>query len=386
MQQIYEAVRRSVNENRENKLALWEQIVNIDSDSRNIPGVESVCRVLKQEMEDIGMAVRVLPSGGAGPVLIGEWCMDASKKPLLFIGHMDTVFKEGTAEKNPFEIDERGLAHGPGVLDMKAGLVIALYAVRALRDAGYRERPVKCIFMGDEENLHMFSGAKDIMVSELGEAEAAFNFETGYMDDGLVVGRSGGGIIDVVIKGVQVHSGIEPEKGRSAVAEMAYKIIEIESRRDVERGKLINCGMVSGGIGENTVPGEAKISIGIRFPSMAIRDEILDDIKSAAEHVHIENTSAKMRVRMLMDCMETTDGVKKLFEHVKNTAAECGYGDLHAFSVSGVSDSGISVSNGVPTICAMGVKGAGNHTMNEYAVVESLFERTVLAGCAAYAL
>lgn len=289
-------------------------------------------------------------------------------------------------KKNPFEIDERGLAHGPGVLDMKAGLVIALYAVRALRDAGYRERPVKCIFMGDEENLHMFSGAKDIMVSELGEAEAAFNFETGYMDDGLVVGRSGGGIIDVVIKGVQVHSGIEPEKGRSAVAEMAYKIIEIESRRDVERGKLINCGMVSGGIGENTVPGEAKISIGIRFPSMAIRDEILDDIKSAAEHVHIENTSAKMRVRMLMDCMETTDGVKKLFEHVKNTAAECGYGDLHAFSVSGVSDSGISVSNGVPTICAMGVKGAGNHTMNEYAVVESLFERTVLAGCAAYAL
>lgn len=99
MQQIYEAVRRSVNENRENMLALWEQIVNIDSDSRNIPGVESVCRVLKQEMEDIGMAVRVLPSGGAGPVLIGEWCMDASKKPLLFIGHMDTVFKDGTAEK-----------------------------------------------------------------------------------------------------------------------------------------------------------------------------------------------------------------------------------------------------------------------------------------------
>lgn len=99
------------------------------------------------------------------------------------------------------------------------------------------------------------------MVSELGEAEAAFNFETGYMDDGLVVGRSGGGIIDVVIKGVQVHSGIEPEKGRSAVAEMAYKIIEIESRRDVERGKLINCGMVSGGIGENTVPGEAKSAL-----------------------------------------------------------------------------------------------------------------------------
>ena len=386
MQQIYEAVRKSVYESRENMQALLERIVNIDSGSRNIRGVEEVCGVLKREMEDIGMTVRVIPSGGAGPVLVGEWCMDASKKPLLFIGHMDTVFKDGTAEINPFKIDKKGLAHGPGVLDMKAGLVIALYAVRALRDAGYRERPIKCIFMGDEENLHMFSNAKNIMLSELGEAEAAFNFETGYVDDGRVVGRNGGGIIDIVIKGVPVHSGISPEKGRSAVAEMAYKIIEIESKRDLERGKLINCGMVSGGIGENTVPGEAKISIGIRFPTTAIRDEILEDIKSAAAHVHIADTTAKMQVRMLMECMETTDGVRKLFEHVNNTAAECGYGDLHAFSVGGVSDSGICVSNGVPTVCAMGVKGEGNHTMDEYAVVDSLFERTVLAGCAAYTL
>ena len=87
MQQIYEAVRKSVYESRENMQALLERIVNIDSGSRNIRGVEEVCGVLKREMEDIGMTVRVIPSGGAGPVLVGEWCMDASKKPLLFIGH-----------------------------------------------------------------------------------------------------------------------------------------------------------------------------------------------------------------------------------------------------------------------------------------------------------
>ncbi len=386
MQQIYDAVRRSVEENREKMLALWEKIVNIDSGSRNIAGVEAVCAILREEMECIGMDTRVIPTGSAGPVLVGEWCGDAIKKPLLFIGHMDTVFKDGTVQENPFTIDEKGLAHGPGVLDMKAGLVISVFAIRALRDSGYTERPIKCIFVGDEENLHMFSTAKDIMISELDNAEAAFNFETGYMDDGLVVGRKGGGIIDVLVYGEQAHSGIAPEKGRSAVAEMAYKVVEIESHRDIERGKLINCGVVSGGIGENTVPGEAKISIGIRFPSLAVRDEILADIRAATDQVHIEGTHAKMQVRMMMECMETTDGVMKLFEHVRSVAEECGYGDVHSFSVGGVSDSGVSVSHGVPTVCAMGVKGEGNHTKDEYAEVDSLFERTVLAACAAYTL
>ena len=105
------------------------------------------------------------------------------------------------------------------------------------------------------------------MISELAGAEAAFNFEVGYQHDGLVVGRKGGGIVDVTVHGVPAHSGLAPEKGRSAVAEMCYKVLELEASRDIERGKLINCGMVSGGIGENAVPGEAKMSMGnLVFP------------------------------------------------------------------------------------------------------------------------
>lgn len=135
--------------------------------------------------------------------------------------------------------------------------------------------------------------------------------------------------MDVTVHGVPAHSGLAPEKGRSAVAEMCYKVLELEASRDIERGKLINCGMVSGGIGENTVPGEAKISIGIRFPSLAIRDEILADIRSATERVHIEGTKAEMNVRMMMESMDTTDGVMELFEHIRKVAGECGYGEVH---------------------------------------------------------
>ncbi|MBS6954413.1 MAG: M20/M25/M40 family metallo-hydrolase [Enterocloster asparagiformis] len=386
MRQVYETVRKSVGENKGRMIALLEKIVNIDSGSTNIAGVEAVCEILRQEMEDIGMDTRVIPSEGAGPVLIGERRGEAEKRPLLFIGHMDTVFEDGEAEANPFRIDEEGLAHGPGVLDMKGGLVIALFAVRALRDIGYTGRPVKCIFVGDEEKLHMFSKAKDIIISELAGAEGAFNFEVGYRHDGLVVGRKGGGIVDVTVQGVAAHSGLAPEKGRSAVTEMCHKVIELESKRDIARGKLINCGMVSGGIGENTVPGEAKISIGIRFPSLAVRDEILEDIRSAAEHVHIEGTRAQMSVRMMMESMDTTAEVMGLFEHIQKVAGECGYGDVHPFTVGGVSDSGVIVANGVPAVCGMGAKGEGCHTRDEYAVADSLVDRAVLAACAAYAL
>lgn len=386
MRQVYETVRKSVGENKGRMIALLEKIVNIDSGSTNIAGVEAVCEILRQEMEDIGMDTRVIPSEGAGPVLIGERRGEAGKRPLLFIGHMDTVFEDGEAEANPFRIDEEGLAHGPGVLDMKGGLVIALFAVRALRDIGYTGRPVKCIFVGDEEKLHMFSKAKDIIISELAGAEGAFNFEVGYRHDGLVVGRKGGGIVDVTVQGVAAHSGLAPEKGRSAVTEMCHKVIELESKRDIARGKLINCGMVSGGIGENTVPGEAKISIGIRFPSLVVRDEILEDIRSAAEHVHIEGTRAQMSVRMMMESMDTTAEVMGLFEHIQKVAGECGYGDVHPFTVGGVSDSGVIVANGVPAVCGMGAKGEGCHTRDEYAVADSLVDRAVLAACAAYAL
>ena len=318
-------------------------------------------------------------------MLVGERCGGA-KRPLMFIGHMDTVFEDGEAERNPFRIDENGLVHGPGVLDKKGGLVVALSAIRALREIGYTDRPVKCIFVGDEEKLHMFSRTKQIMISELAGAEAAFNFEVGYQHDGLVVGRKGGGIVDVTVHGVPAHSGLAPEKGRSAVAEMCYKVLELEASRDIGRGKLINCGMVSGGIGENTVPGEAKISIGIRFPSLAVRDEILEDIRAATERVHIEGTKAEMNVRMMMESMDTTAGVMELFEHIQKVALECGYGEVHPFTVGGVSDSGAVVANGVPAVCGMGLKGEGCHTKDEYALADSLVDRAVLAACAAYAL
>ena len=386
MEKPYVDLKNYIQDHRQEMLHLWETLVNTESGSRQIDGVNAVAEILRQEMLHCGMETWIIPMKNAGNTLIGQWNKTASEKPLLFIGHMDTVFPEGAVAKNPFRIDADGHAHGPGVLDMKAGLVIAIYTIKALASIGWKQRPIKCIFAGDEENLHMFSNTPEILAAEARGAAAALNFETGYMDNSVVVGRKGGGILNVTVKGIAAHSGIAPEKGRSAILEAAHKIIEIEGCRDIPRGKLLNCGIIKGGIGENTVPAECQFNIGIRFPTTAIKDEIIADIQKAAEHQHVPDTSASVEIKMIMDCMETTAGVQKLFEQIRRSALHCDCGDVSPLQISGVSDSGITVVNGVPTVCGLGVKGEGNHTAQEYADVESIFERCLLAASTIYDL
>lgn len=386
MKEVFIKINEYVERHRQEMIDLWEKLVNIDSGTANGDGVREVCTVLRKEMSAIDMQTKVIESGPTGPVLVGEWNREANTAPIILIGHMDTVFPDGTAKETPFRIDEEGRAYGPGVLDMKAGLVIAIYAVKALQTIGYGKHPIKCVFAGDEEKIHVKSNAKAILAEEMKGAAAAFNFETGYLDDGLVVGRKGGGMAVLTVHGVAVHSGIAPEKGRSAILEMSHKIVELESKNNLQRGKLINCGEITGGTNSNTIPGECQVVIAFRFPSADIRDEIVADLQTAAAKTHVKGTNAQVNIKAMMECMESTEGVLSLFEHVKRTAEECGYGAVHAFTVGGVSDSGIAVTEGVPAVCAMGVKGSGNHTAEEFAVVESLFSRTLLAASSIYTL
>lgn len=148
----------------------------------------------------------------------------------------------------------------------------------------------------------------------------------------------------------------------------------------------MNCGMVTGGIGENTIPDSCTIRIGIRFPNAAVQNEIFEILKHATEHNTVPDTTAELHLNRVMQCMDTTDGVMALFNHLKKTAENCGFGKIGCFQVGGLSDSGITVACGIPTVCGMGVRGEGNHTPNEYAEVESLYQRCALAACAAYTL
>lgn len=386
MEPIFETIRTYIDGQHEAMLKLWEELVNTESGSRNLEGVAAVTDILRREMEATGMRTKVLPVDNAAGVLVGEWNWESDKAPLIFLGHMDTVFPDGTVAKNPFRVDEEGFAHGPGVLDMKPGLVIGLFAIRALAAAGWKERPIKCVFAGDEENLHMFSNAKQVLQQEAQGTLAAFNFETGFLDDSFVVGRKGGGPVRLTVHGVSAHSGNAPEKGRSAILEAARKVVELEACNDLEAGRLLNCGKITGGIGENTIPDQCVVQIGLRFNTTAQKDELIAALEQAAANNTVADTWSELDTSRLMECMDTTPGVTALFEHLKQTAIDCGYGPITPCRVDGLSDSGLTVSSGVPTVCGMGVKGEGNHTPTERAQVESLYSRCVLAACAAATL
>ena len=368
-----------IDENREAMMALWEKLVSCESGNPDKEDVDRICEILKDELDRSGVRTATVQMEDSGNLLKGEFHGEREEKPILLIGHMDTVFPHGTLAKNPFRIDAEGNAHGPGVLDMKAGLVIAIFVLRALDACGYGKRPVRIVIAGDEENGHRKSTAREEIFKICEGCKAAFNFETGFPDDGLVVGRKGSCQAVVKIKGVAAHAGNDPQRGRNAILEAAYKVIEIQKLHDFENGLYVNVGVINGGTVPNAVPGECELKIDIRYDSMKKFEDVMERIREIAEKQTVPDTTATVTHMRPSEVMEVSEANLKLFEHVQRAADMIGYGELKTKTVGGWSDSCLAAAAGIPVVCAMGVKGANNHSPEEYAIVETLFSRAKLA-------
>ena len=247
-------------------------------------------------------------------MLVGEVGSGRAKQPVLFMGHMDTVFSKGTVAKRPFTIKE-DKAYGPGVLDMKGGIVAALFAIKALNSAGYDKRPLKMILAGDEEVAHVNSNAADVFMTEAKGAAAAFNCETGFVDDAIVVGRKGTAVFELEVKGVAVHAGNEPENGRSAILEIAHKVIDIQNLTNWETGTTFNVGVIQGGTVPNAVPGYAKIIVDIRYLDPASLPGIRAQIEAVAAKTYVQGTSTTVTQVPGIAPMKTTEGVEQIVFH-----------------------------------------------------------------------
>ena len=381
MDNMKEKVFRFIDAHREEMLALWQEMVNMESGSQDKPGIDAVAKKFQEVLTGEGAATRIVEMEKAGNMLVAEIGAGRSQKPVLFMGHMDTVFAKGTVANRPFSLKD-GKAYGPGVLDMKGGIVAAIYAVKALNSAGYDSRPLKMILAGDEEIAHVNSNAAEIFMAEAKGAEAAFNCETGFVDDAIVVGRKGTAVFELEVKGVAVHAGNEPENGRSAILEIAHKVIDIQKLTDWDKGTTFNVGVIQGGTVPNAVPGYAKIIVDVRYLDPALLPDIRRQLEEAAARIYVQDTTTTLTEIPGIAPMKTTEGVKELFAIVKKTYEENGWGSPYGKLVGGGSDSAYSVLAGVPTVCAMGVKGGRNHSPEEFAIVETLFERAkLLAAC-----
>lgn len=366
-----------VDKHREEMVALWREVVNIEGGPHEKPGIDAVAARFKQELDEAGAVSRIVEFEKAGSMLIAEIGQGCTKPGVIFMGHMDTAIPAGAIAERPFTIKD-GIAYGPGVLDMKGGIVAFIYAIKALQTVGYHSRSMKVLLAGDEEVLHAYSSAPDIFVEEAKGYAAAFNVETGFVDEGIVIGRKGVAQFMMEVKGVAAHAGNDPENGRNAILEIARKVVEVQNRDDWGANITYNVGVIQGGTTSTAVPDYAQILIDVRYADPDDLPRITAHLEKIAAKTYVEGTSTTVVLRHGIKPMKTTEGVKQLFALVQKVAVENGFPKPYAKYVGGASDSAYSVLAGVPTVCAMGVKGGRNHSPEEHAVVESLFERAKL--------
>lgn len=366
-----------IDNQREEMVSLWQKIVNMESGPHDKSGIDAVAGSLQKVLEAEGASSRLVEFETAGNMLIAEVGQNRPRSGVIFLGHMDTALPTGTVAERPFTIKD-GIAHGPGVLDMKGGIIAGLYAIKALNYIGYDARPLKVLLAGDEEVLHAQSNAADVLVQEAKGYAAAFNLETGFVDDGIVVGRKGVARIMLEVKGIAAHAGNDPENGCNAILEIAHKVIDIQNVADWEENTTYNVGVIQGGKTSTAVPDYAQVFVDVRYTDPDNLPRIIKRFEKIAAHTYIEGTTSMVTLMDGLKPMKTTYGVNNLFALVQKTCEENGFGKPYPKYVGGASDSAYTVLAGVPTVCAMGVKGGRNHSPEEYAVVESLFERAKL--------
>ena len=342
-----------IDAHRSEMLKMWEELVSIDSGSDYKPGVDKVVAKVAGILTDMGGKTRIVEHENAGNAVVSEFG-DCKTKPFIVLtGHLDTVFSDPeTTKKRPFTIKE-GRAYGPGALE---------YAF-------------KVVFAGDEETGHKNSDLAETMMAEFKGALAAFDFETGFMNDNVVVERKGFYRFIMETFGRSVHAGNEPENGRNAIVELARKAVDIDALTDWNTGTTINVGTIEGGTVANAVPAYARMEVDVRYLDPADFEKKKEQFEVIAGKVYIKDVTTKMTPVAGLEPMVRLDGNMKLFDVYKSVYEEEGFGSPEPILVGGGSDATYTTKVGVPTVCAVGVKGGLNHTVDEFADVESLFMR-----------
>ena len=354
---------------------LLKDIVCINSYTPDKSAVDAVGAYLRDFAEKEGFHVKTVPFEKAGNGLLITWNEDAPLPPVAFTGHLDTVFPAGTFEEPLFR-EEGGKYYGPGVLDMKGGLVTGLLVMSALKDAGYRDRPMKFIIIGDEELSEGLSGeaGKDFIRDSARGCAAAITLEGNSNPNAITVGRKGSIRYKVYVKGRATHAGLKYAEGISAIKEAAHKILAIEAPSD-QAQITYNCGMITGGTAPNTVPGEAMFTLYNRYWETSQRQEIRDHIEGIIAKSYIPGTSSTFEIVGERLPMNATDDNYALAAHIDAVSQKYGFGELKPEKISGGSDASYTTMAGVPSVCSMGPIGEGEHSANEFMVADSLASR-----------
>ncbi len=353
-------------------LKLLEELVNIDSGSYYKAGVDAVGARIAAFLADHGIPVTTTPIEQYGDVLKAPVAgPGGANRPVVLMGHRDTVFPRDEPMRRPFRVED-GRAYGPGVADMKAGLVMNAFVLAAYHRAGGAPVPLLGLFTSDEEIGSPAS--RPIIEATAREARAVLNSEPGRPTGNVVTGRKGGVFLHLEITGKAAHSGGNYAEGISAIGELAHKTIALHAITDLERGTTVNVGLVAGGQSVNTVAPSATCKIDLRYVQPTDRTEAMARIEAIVAQSYVPGTSAQLTIRGEFMPLVQDEAARSLFETYVRTSARYGATVAGEFA-GGCADSGFTASVGCPTLCSVGPIGGRAHTPEEYLEVASLAPR-----------
>lgn len=354
-------------------ISFLEKMVNIDCGTYSKKGVDQVGDLLADRLSALNFSVRREAQEAYGDHVVGHKPGTDGNR-VLFIGHMDTVFPEGTAEKRPFRI-ESGRAYGPGVCDMKAGIACLLYALETMKKTlpeVYDQMNMDVIFNSDEEILSPTS--KPIIEDLAKKARTVCVFEPARPGGEYVIRRKGVGKYILKVSGRAAHSGAQPEDGRSAIGEMAHKIVALHALTDFETGTTVNVGVVRGGERSNVVAESAYAEIDIRVLDAEAGDRLDAQMRSIAESSTVPDTTGELTGGVQFPPMVPTSHSERLFKGIQDAGRILDL-QLEGIATGGGSD-GNHAAQYAPTLDGMGAQGSGAHSDREFIVLDTLIERT----------
>ena len=365
---------RCFSEHQHRIVSTIRELVEIESPSDNKQAVDRIAAFLAQKFQALGGRTQLHRSDDFGDSLQIDFAGEAQRKPVLLLGHYDTVYPLGTLANMPCKIVNRRL-HGPGVLDMKSGIALILHAIESLQTwHGALPRPVTVFLVSDEE-VGSHSSRKITEALAKQSAGVLVLEPAAGLRGAVKTARKGVGEYTLRVKGIAAHAGLDPGKGHSAILELARQIAVIAKLNHLRQGVSVNSGVIQGGTRTNVIAAEASAAIDVRIKRAKQAsgiDRKLRSLKPFDKHCTLEMTGGINRLPM-----ERTAGVAALYKKAHQIARHVGW-KLEEAAVGGGSDGNFTAGLGIPTLDGMGGVGEGAHAIHEFIVISELPRRALL--------
>ncbi len=357
-----------------------ETLVNIDCGTHNKAGVDTVGRIVQERMHEFGADITVFPQEQYGDCLYGRWEGKApfatSGARILLIGHMDTVYSDGTVQKFPFR-REGAHALGPGVSDMKSGLLNGLYAIHALVQSGFDRFAEIGLFCNSEEEIGS-PVARELFAPFARRADAALILEAGRENGAIVSARKGAGTYRVTVHGKAAHAGVEPEKGANAILALAQYTAALHALNGMRPRLSLNVGVVRGGTRPNVVADLAEAEVDVRIARAEDAQPLEQALRDVLSRELVPGTRAELEGGITNPPMEKTVASTRLVDDAKMAARELGF-EIQDVSTGGASDGNYTAALGTATLDALGpVGGKAHNAAEEWLDLDSVVPRAAM--------